>query len=94
MKINGIGPVDPVANYNKTSKTGRSANKAAGDSINVSDEAIKSADLFAAAEQVKAAPDVRLDRIAEIKAKLEDPNYINEKVVESLADSIMDVFGV
>lgn len=94
MKINGIGPVDPVANFNKTSRSGKASSKASSDSINVSDEAMKSADLLAASEQVQAAPDVRLDRIAEIKAKLEDPNYINDKVVESVADSIMDAFGI
>ncbi|MBN2627293.1 MAG: flagellar biosynthesis anti-sigma factor FlgM [Spirochaetales bacterium] len=94
MKINGIGPVDPVANYNKTSRSGKSAAKNSSDSITVSEEAMKTADLFAVAEQVKTAPDVRLDRIAEVKAKLEDPNYINDRVVESVADSIMDVFGI
>ena len=94
MKINGIGPVDPVANYDKASRTGKTAAKNTSDSINVSDEAMKTADLFAAAEQVKSAPDVRLDRIAEVKAKLEDPNYINDRVIESVADSIMDVFGI
>jgi negative regulator of flagellin synthesis FlgM len=94
MKINGLGPVEPVANYNKTSRSGKTAAKNTSDSINVSDEAMKTADLFAAAELVKSTPDVRLDRIAEIKAKLEDPNYINDRVVESVADSIMDVFGI
>ncbi|MDC7221777.1 MAG: flagellar biosynthesis anti-sigma factor FlgM [Spirochaetales bacterium] len=94
MKINGLGPVDPVANYNKTSRSGKTAAKKTSDSISVSDEAMKTADLFAAAELVKSAPDVRLDRIAEIKAKLEDPNYINDRVVESVADSIMDAFGI
>jgi negative regulator of flagellin synthesis FlgM len=94
MKINGIGPVDPVSNYNKTSRSGKTASKAAGDSINVSDEAMKSADLFAVSEMVKSTPEVRLDRIAEVKAKLEDPDYINDKVVESVADSLMDAFGI
>lgn len=94
MKINGIGPVDPVTNYNKTSRTGKASSKTSSDSITVSEEAKKTADLFAIAEQVKTSPDVRLDRIAEVKAKLEDPNYINEKVMDSVADSIMDVFGI
>ncbi len=94
MKINGIGPVDPVSNYNKASRSGKTAAKNSSDSISVSEEARKTADLFAISEQVKATPDVRLDRIAEIKAKLEDPNYINDRVVESVADSIMDVFGI
>jgi len=94
MKINGIGPVDPVSNYSKTSKASRANRDNQSDSISVSDEALKSSVLMRAAEEVRSTPDVRLDRIAEIKAKLEDPNYIDDKVMESVADSIMDVFGV
>ena len=46
-------------------------------------------------ETVKAAPDVREDRIAEVKAKLQDPNYINDAVVNSVADRLMDdLFGI
>jgi negative regulator of flagellin synthesis FlgM len=41
---------------------------------------------------VRLAPDVREYKIAEIKRKLEDPNYINDKVVESVAESVMQQF--
>lgn len=94
MKVNGIGPVDPVPNYNKTSKASRISGKSGSDSISVSEEALKSSELMKAAEEVRSAPDVRLDRIAEVKAKLEDPNYIDDTVMGAVADSIMDLFGV
>jgi negative regulator of flagellin synthesis FlgM len=46
------------------------------------------------AEEVRSAPDIRMDRVAEIKAKLEDPNYIDDTVMGAVADSLMNLFGV
>jgi len=94
MTIDRLGPVDPLSRYNKTEKTVRIENKEKADSVDVSLEAKKSAELFQAMESVKTAPDVREDRIAEVKAKLQDPNYINDTVVNSVADKLMDLFGI
>ncbi len=94
MTIDRIGPVDPLSRLNKTEKTVRSESKEKTDSIDVSIEAKKSAELFKAMENVRVAPDVREDRIAEVKARLQDPNYINDTVVNSVADKLMDLFGI
>ncbi len=94
MTIDRLGPVDPVAKYNKANKPAKTAKSAPTDTVAVSDEARRQAALQQTADIVRAAPDVRMDRVAEVKAKLQDPNYINDKVIESLADSILDVFGV
>ena len=46
-------------------------------------------------QQIAAeTPDVRADRIAEIKAKIKDPSYLNSAVVASAADRIMASFGI
>ena len=94
MTIDRIGPVDPLSRINKTEKTVRSELKEKTDSIDVSSEAKKSAELLQTMETVKLAPDVREDRIAEVKARLQDPNYINDTVVNSVADKLMDLFGI
>ena len=39
-------------------------------------------------------PDVRADRIAEVKAKLQDPNYLNNATISSAADRLMESFGL
>jgi negative regulator of flagellin synthesis FlgM len=93
MTIERLGPVDPVQRYSQTEKTQR-ASKPKNDSVDFSDEARVKAELFQVSEQVKAAPDIREDRVAEIKKKLEDPNYIDDVVVEEVAEQIMDMFGV
>ena len=94
MTIDRLGPVDPVAKYNKTSKPAKVARQAATDSVAVSEEARKQAALQQTADIVASTPDVRMDRVEEVKAKLQDPNYINDTVIESVADHILDIFGV
>jgi len=94
MTIDRVGPVDPVAKYNKTNKTSKVVRKNEADSVNVSDEAKRSAELLKAADTAKSSPDIRMDRVEEVKAKLQDPNYINDKVLGEVADSIMDMFGI
>jgi hypothetical protein len=32
--------------------------------------------------------------VAEVKAKLEDPNYIDDEVLNTVADRIMDMFDI
>ncbi|QEN09227.1 flagellar biosynthesis anti-sigma factor FlgM [Oceanispirochaeta crateris] len=94
MTIDRIGSVDPLSRLNKTEKAVRTEVKDKSDSIDVSIEAKKSSELLMAMESVKVAPDVREDRIAEVKARLQDPNYINDTVVNSVADKLMDLFGI
>jgi negative regulator of flagellin synthesis FlgM len=94
MTIERLGPVDPVSKYNKTEKPAKVAKSGPTDSVAVSEEARRAADLQKTAEAVSQTPDVRMDRVEEVKAKLQDPNYIDDAVVSAVADSLMDVFGV
>ncbi|MFP4563606.1 MAG: flagellar biosynthesis anti-sigma factor FlgM [Spirochaetia bacterium] len=94
MTIEGLGPVDPISKHNKTEKTSRPQKAEKSDSINVSEEAKNMGELYKAAESVKSSPDVRAEKIAEIKEKLKDPSYIDDKVIESVADSIMEMFEI
>jgi negative regulator of flagellin synthesis FlgM len=94
MTIDRIGPLDPIAKYNKTERTVRSADGLGKDSIDVSDEAKSKGEMLRVLESVRLAPDIREDRVAEVKRKLENPNYINDKVVESVAESVMQLFKI
>ena len=94
MTIDRLGPVDPVGNYNKSNKPGKAPRSVPTDTLDVSEEARRSAALQQTAEIVKSAPDLRMDRVEEVKAKLQDPNYIDSAIVEAVADSLLDVFGV
>jgi negative regulator of flagellin synthesis FlgM len=94
MTIERLGPIDPVSKYNKPEKTQRPAEGQGKDSIAFSDEARMKAELYRATEQVRQVSDVRLDRVAEVKKKLEDPNYINDKVLSGVADRLMEMFDI
>ena len=94
MTIERLGPVDPVSKFNKTEKTSRSEKKAKADSINVSDEAKTMGEIYKTTEQVKLSPEVRQDRIDAVKEKLKDPDYISDKIIEFVAESVMDLFKI
>jgi negative regulator of flagellin synthesis FlgM len=94
MTIERLGPVDPVQRYSQTDKTKAPQSKPENDSVAFSDEAKLKAEMLRVAEQVRESPDVRSDRVAEVKKKLEDPNYINDRVVEHVAEQIMDMFNL
>ena len=94
MNINSLGHVNSVTNQNKTNKVSKPVATDGKDSIKISNDAKAMAEVYSASETVKATPDVRMDRIEEVKEKLKDPSYIDNKIVESVAESVMDIFGL
>ena len=94
MTIDRLGPVDPVQRYSQTDKTKAPKSKPENDSVAFSEEAKQKAELFRVSEQVKASAEVRMDRVEEVRRKLQDPNYIDNRVVEHVAEQIMDMFNL
>ena len=94
MVVESIGPVEPVSNQKKINRIEKSLESEKADSIDVSAEAKSAAENFHKVELVKSSPDIRSEKITEAKEKLQDPNYIDEKVIDELADQIMQSFGV
>jgi negative regulator of flagellin synthesis FlgM len=94
MKIDRIGIVDPLQNGKKADRIENVRRKADTDSVSFSSEAVEKGDLYQAVELVSAAPDVRIDRIEELKRKINDPSYINDAIIGSTAERIMDAFGI
>ena len=94
MSIERLGPVDPVAKFNKTQKMQRVAQKPQNDSVNFSEESRMQAEIYKISEEVRAQPEIRADRVAEVQRKLEDPSYIDDVVLGKVADRLMDMFGL
>ena len=90
MTIDRLNSIDPIRDPKKTSSAGRAEKGGKADSISISSDAAEKAELFNALEIAKAAPDVRADRVAALKAKIEDPSYINDTVLNATADRILD----
>ena len=94
MTIDRIGLIDPIQGGKKPEPTERVNKPRGGDSISISSEAKESADLLRAQQLVAASDDVRAERISELKEKINDPSYINDKVVNVTADRLMEtLFG-
>ncbi len=94
MTIDRLGPVDPPQQFNKTNKPSKPVKREKTDSINVSSEAKQMGEIFQATERVKNSPDIRMDRVDEVKRKLQNPSYINDKVIEAVANKVMDLFDL
>ena len=95
MMIDKIGGVTlPTSVQNTKRSNGTESYKAAPDSINVSEEAKEAARAYYLNQVAEETPDVRADRIAEVKAKLKDPNYLNAAVISATAERIMASYGL
>lgn len=94
MTVERIGPLDPTSNLKKAEKTSKPKAKSDVDSINVSQEARSKSEVLKAMEAAKTAADVRVDRVAEVKRKLQDPTYPSQEVIEKTAEGILKSFGI
>lgn len=94
MTVDRIGSIDPIQNSKKTEKPEAVHKKGSADSVSLSNEAVEKGDLYQAIELVSSASDVRADKIAELKQKINDPSYINDTVIKNTAEKIMDLFGL
>jgi negative regulator of flagellin synthesis FlgM len=90
MTIDRLNSMDPIRDPQKPSSGGKPEKARGGDSISISTDATEKADLYRAIELAKAAPGTSPDRIAELKAKMNDPAYIDDAVLSITADRIMD----
>ena len=93
--INGISnvtQVNNVQNLRKTENTGKVSRDV--DSISVSAEAKEMAEAYYLEKVANETPDVRADRVAAVKEKLKDPNYLNDAVIKSAADKFLSAIGL
>ena len=90
MTIDRIGFIDPIQPGKKTGGANQTREIPKTDSISISSEAVAKAELYRVRELVAAAPDLRTERIEELKAKINDPSYLNSEVIGSTADKLID----
>ena len=95
MMIDKIGGINALNNVQNTRRTASSESyKSAPDSISVSEEAKEAARAYYLNQVADETPDVRADRIAELKEKIKDPNYLNQAVISATAERIMTSYGL
>lgn len=96
--------MDPIRNVgnirgidqNKVSKVNhREDSSTPGqDDVRISEEAKRLAEEQRIQSLVNSAPDIREDRVAEVKAKLESGAYDNPEVLDNVAEKLLKVLGL
>ena len=95
MMINKLSGVNPVNSVQSTKKSENVAKTNTGfDSVDVSDEAKVRAEAYYLKQVADETPDIRADRVAEVREKLKDPSYLNNAVIMSAAEGIMASLGL
>ena len=94
MTIDRVGQIDPIQPSKRPGRNGQVNESPKSDSISISSEAQERAELLRAQELVAAAPEVRAERVAELKEKINDPSYLDDKIINATANKLIDaLFG-
>ncbi len=94
MTIERLNGIEPVKNVQAVQHSYKAKSLKKSDSIQVSEDAQALAEIHFALEAVKNAPDIREDKVAEVAKKLEDPSYINDALLDTVADNILTSYGL
>jgi negative regulator of flagellin synthesis FlgM len=91
-KLGYINPIDTVQSTQRTASTKPVSPRP--DTIALSTEAQEMAEAYYLAQVASETPDVRHDLVEQIKARIQDPGYLNSAVINSVADKLLDSFGL
>jgi negative regulator of flagellin synthesis FlgM len=94
--------IDKVGNINNIYETKKTKNvqrvdgvSTSNDSVEISTEGLRAIEEARYTQMVKQAPDIRSDRVREIKAQIDAGTYdkdLDDKVVSMVADKILSSF--
>lgn len=94
MTIERVGPLEPIQSFKKTKGPEKPKHGGGADSISLSQEAKSKAEVYQATEMAKNAPEIRWELVEAAKKRLQDPNYLSEKVIDGVADRLMEYFEI
>jgi len=99
MTIDKIGPLNKILKTQSDIQVKKSKGVSKKDSVELSTEAKRMAELSQVEAKVKAAPDIRKEltprRLKELRDKLENPDaYLTKEVAEKIAEKVAESFGI
>lgn len=96
MVIDKIGSINSIIEPRKPRQNQQiNSVKPAADSVQISEEGMRAAEEARLAQIVKETPDVRADRVKELKEKIASGEYektINDDILSNVASKMMDGF--
>ena len=90
MTIDRVGSIDPIQPGKKPGRANQVNQTPTKDSINISSEAVEKAELHRIKELAASAPEIRTEKVEELRAKINDPSYLNKEVINATADRLID----
>ena len=90
MTIDRIGQPDPILPGKKSGRNNPVGASDRTDSISLSKEAREKAEIYQVIELIKSVPELDDTQIAEIRQKINDPAYLNERIIDATAGKILD----
>ena len=94
MTIDRVGSIDPIQPGKKPGRTDNVNRTPVKDTINISSEAVEKAEIYRVKELAAAAGEIRAEKVEELRAKINDPAYINKEMINATADKLIDaLFG-
>jgi len=92
MTVNRIGHVEPILPGKKSGKSEQVGGNNKADTIDLSAQAMEKAERYQVLELIRSAPELDESRILELRQKLDDPSYMNDKVLNATADGIINAW--
>ena len=92
MTVDRIGHVEPISPSKKTGRNERLGGNDKTDTISLSNEAMEKAEKYQVIELIKAVPELDEAKIVELRQKINDPSYLNDKVINATADNILNAW--
>ena len=92
--LNGLNGVKSINGCSGIEKTAKAVKLPEQDTITLSSEAKAMGEVYAISEELRAVPDIRMDKVEAAVQKMKDPNYLNETVINNVADKIADMLGI
>jgi len=93
MNISGPNPVnrlDSIARKSSANNGGVKAGKSNADSVNISPEAVRRAEVDSLRERVARIPDIRIDRVRELRQMIENGQFDTEERINGTVDKILN----
>jgi len=92
MTVNRIGPLEPIQPGKRPGRNEQVGGSDRTDTINLSTEAKGKAERYQVLELIRSAPELDEARIVELRQKIDDPAYINERVVNATAEKLFSAW--